>query len=189
MATTRIGISGWRYAPWRGTFYPKDLPQRAELEYASAHLSAIEINGSFYSLQRPQSYASWYADTPEDFMFAVKGPRYITHMKRLRDVEVPLANFLASGVLNLKDKLGPVLWQFPPNFKYDRERFEAFLGLLPRDTQEAAAIARKADARHSCRTCRPWRKRGCRDSMRASGSGCLRRRERPRVSLTGSRTR
>jgi uncharacterized protein YecE (DUF72 family) len=146
MATTRIGISGWRYAPWRGTFYPKDLPQRAELEYASAHLSAIEINGSFYSLQRPQSYASWYADTPEDFMFAVKGPRYITHMKRLRDVEIPLANFLASGVFNLKDKLGPVLWQFPPNFKYDRKRFEAFLSLLPRDTQEAASIARKRDA-------------------------------------------
>src|ERR1700730_15012927 len=146
MAMTRIGISGWRYAPWRGTFYPKDLPQRAELEYASAHLSAIEINGSFYSLQRPESYAGWYADTPADFMFAVKGPRYITHMKRLRDVEIPLANFLASGVFNLKDKLGPVLWQFPPNFKYDRERFEAFLSLLPRDMQEAASIARKRDA-------------------------------------------
>jgi uncharacterized protein YecE (DUF72 family) len=127
MATTRIGISGWRYAPWRGTFYPKDLPQRAELEYASAHLPVIEINGSFYSLQRPQSY-------------------YITHMKRLRDVEIPLANFLASGVFNLKDKLGPILWQFPPNFKYDRERFEAFLSLLPRDTYAAAAIAHKRDA-------------------------------------------
>jgi uncharacterized protein YecE (DUF72 family) len=147
MATTRVGISGWRYAPWRGTFYPPGLPQRSELEYASAHLPAIEINGSFYSLQRPQNYASWYADTPDDFVFAVKGPRYITHMKRLRDVEIPLANFLASGVFNLKDKLGPILWQFPPNFKYDRERFEAFLSLLPADTGEAAAIARKRDAR------------------------------------------
>jgi uncharacterized protein YecE (DUF72 family) len=146
MATTRVGISGWRYAPWRGSFYPKDLPQRAELEYASAHLPVIEINGSFYSLQRPQSYASWYADTPEDFVFAVKGPRYITHMKRLRDIEIPLANFLASGVFNLKDKLGPFLWQFPPNFKYDGERFETFLGMLPRDTEEAADIARKRDA-------------------------------------------
>jgi uncharacterized protein YecE (DUF72 family) len=146
MATTRIGISGWRYAPWRGTFYPQGLPQRAELEYASAHFPAIEINGSFYSLQRPQSYASWYADTPEDFVFAVKGPRFITHMKRLRDIEIPLANFLASGVFNLKEKLGPILWQFPPNFKYDRERFEAFLDLLPRNTDEAAAIARKRDA-------------------------------------------
>jgi uncharacterized protein YecE (DUF72 family) len=109
MATTRIGISGWRYTPWRGTFYPHGLPQRAELEYASAHFPVIEINGSFYSLQRPQSYASWYADTPEDFVFAVKGPRYITHMKRLRDIEIPLANFLASGVFNLKEKLGPIL--------------------------------------------------------------------------------
>jgi uncharacterized protein YecE (DUF72 family) len=146
MATTRIGISGWRYTPWRGTFYPKDLPQRAELEYASAHLPVIEINGSFYSLQRPQNYASWYANTPDDFIFAVKGPRFITHMKRLRDVEVPLANFLASGVFNLKEKLGPILWQFPPNFKYDRERFEAFLNLLPGGTQEAAALARKRDS-------------------------------------------
>jgi uncharacterized protein YecE (DUF72 family) len=147
MATTRIGISGWRYDPWRGTFYPKDLPQRAELEYASALLPVIEINGSFYSLQRPQSYASWYADTPADFMFTVKGPRYITHMRRLRDVAVPLANFLASGLFNLKEKLGPILWQFAPNFKYDLERFEAFLKLLPHDTQSAAEVARKHDDR------------------------------------------
>ena len=147
MARTRIGISGWRYEPWRGTFYPKGLPQRAELEYASEHLPAIEINGSFYSLQRPASYASWYADTPADFMFAVKGPRFITHMKRLRDVEAPLANFLASGLFNLKEKLGPILWQFPPNFKYDRERFEAFLRLLPHDTCTAAMVARKHDDR------------------------------------------
>jgi uncharacterized protein YecE (DUF72 family) len=152
MATTRIGISGWRYAPWRGTFYPKDLPQRAELEYASTHLPTIEINGSFYSLQRPQSYASWYADTPADFMFAVKGPRYITHMRRLRDVGTPLANFLASGVFNLAEKLGPILWQFPPNFKYDRELFKAFLKLLPHDTQQAAAIARRHDERMKGRT-------------------------------------
>jgi uncharacterized protein YecE (DUF72 family) len=149
MATTRtrIGISGWRYEPWRGTFYPKDLPQRAELEYASAHLPVIEINGSFYSLQRPESYASWYEDTPEDFMFSVKGPRFITHMKRLKDVEAPLANFLASGVFNLKEKLGPILWQFPPNFSFEPERFEAFLKLLPHDTEEAAGIARDHDDR------------------------------------------
>src|SRR3984893_14113694 len=146
MASIRIGISGWRYTPWRGVFYPKNLAQQAELHYASRVLNTIEINGSFYSLQRPQSYARWYADTPDDFMFTVKGPRYITHMRRLREVEEPLANFLASGLFNLGDKLGPVLWQFPPNFKYDRERFEAFLSLLPRDTQEAASIARKRDA-------------------------------------------
>src|SRR5687767_4505265 len=112
-AQLRIGISGWRYAPWRGTFYPKDLAQRRELEYASRCLSSIEINGSFYSLQRPSSYEQWYRETPDDFVFTVKGGRYITHMKRLKDVEIATANFLASGVLALKEKLGPILWQFP----------------------------------------------------------------------------
>ena len=145
MATTRVGISGWRYDPWRGTFYPKDLPQRAELEYASSRLPVIEINGSFYSLQRPQSYSSWYADTPADFMFTVKTPKFITHVRRLRDVERPLANFLASGVFNLKEKLGPLLWQLPPFFKFDPERLEAFLKLLPHDTEQAAAVARNHD--------------------------------------------
>ena len=145
MAITRIGISGWRYEPWRGTFYPKDLPQKSELEYASTHLPVIEINGSFYSLQRPQSYASWYAATPADFMFTVKAPRYITHIRRLKEVEAPVANFLASGLFNLKEKLGPILWQFPPNFKFDAERFETFLKLLPHDTGAAAKIAAKHD--------------------------------------------
>ena len=145
MATIRIGISGWRYKPWRGTFYPKRLPQHQELKFASSILRTIEINGSFYSLQRPASYAKWYADTPQDFEFTVKGPRYITHMLRLRDVEAPLANFLASGLFNLRDKLGPVLWQFPPNFKYDRERMARFLALLPRDTETALALARGRD--------------------------------------------
>lgn len=142
----RIGISGWRYAPWRGTFYPKGLPQRAELEFASAALSSIEINGSFYSLQRPASYASWYGETPEEFVFSVKGPRYITHMKRLKDIEKPMANFFASGIFNLREKLGPILWQFPPNFAFDEGRMRAFLDLLPRDTASAAALARKRDA-------------------------------------------
>ena len=141
----RVGISGWRYAPWRGTFYPKDLPQRQELHYASRILPVIEINGSFYALQRPESYAKWYADTPKDFMFSVKGPRYITHMRRLKEVEKPLANFFASGLFNLREKLGPILWQFPPDFKYDKERMRAFLALLPRDTAAAAVIARKRD--------------------------------------------
>jgi uncharacterized protein YecE (DUF72 family) len=142
----RVGISGWRYAPWRGTFYPKDLPQRDELRYASNILPIIEINGSFYALQRPESYAKWYAETPADFIFSVKGPRYITHMRRLRDVERPLANFFASGLFNLREKLGPILWQFPPDFKYDKERMRAFLALLPRDTAAAAVIARKREA-------------------------------------------
>jgi uncharacterized protein YecE (DUF72 family) len=143
MAQIRIGVSGWRYAPWRGAFYPQGLPQHAELKYASAVFPSIELNGSFYSLQRPENYAEWYADTPGGFVFAVKGGRYITHMKRLRDIEVPLANFLASGVLNLREKLGPILWQFPPHFRYDRERMQRFLDVLPRNTRQASALARK----------------------------------------------
>ena len=138
----RIGISGWRYAPWRGVFYPQALPQRCELSYASRVFSTIEINGSFYSLQSPQSYAAWYADTPADFVFAVKGPRFITHMKRLREVRRPLANFLASGVLELREKLGPILWQFPSSFRFEPERFGAFFGLLPKDTGAALRLAR-----------------------------------------------
>ncbi len=138
----RIGISGWRYEGWRSNFYPEGLPQRRELEYASSLLPTIEINGSFYSLQRPEYYDQWYAETPDDFVFSVKGGRYITHIRRLRDFETPLANFLASGVLGLRDKLGPVLWQFPPTFKFDRPRFEAFLGALPHDTEAALAMAR-----------------------------------------------
>jgi uncharacterized protein YecE (DUF72 family) len=139
----RIGISGWRYEPWRGVFYPEDLPQRDELKYAASHFSAIEINGSFYSLQRPESYAQWYADTPPEFVFAVKGGRFITHMLKLREVEVPLANFFASGIFNLHEKLGPILWQLPPNLKYDRSRLEPFLALLPQDTSKALRLARR----------------------------------------------
>jgi uncharacterized protein YecE (DUF72 family) len=108
-----VGISGFRYAAWRGVFYPKGLPQADELAFAAEHFDSIELNGSFYSLQRPELYARWHAETPRDFLFAVKGGRFITHMKRLLDVETPLANFFASGVLRLEQKLGPVLWQFP----------------------------------------------------------------------------
>ncbi|NMR21072.1 DUF72 domain-containing protein [Cellulomonas fimi] len=147
MAAVRVGISGWRYAPWRGSFYPRGLPQRAELEYASAHLNSIEINGSFYSLQRPASYQAWYAQTPPGFVFAVKGPRFVTHMKKLADVEAPLANFFASGVLALGDKLGPVLWQLPPMLGFDAARLAAFFDLLPRTTADAARLATRHDAR------------------------------------------
>jgi uncharacterized protein YecE (DUF72 family) len=139
----RIGISGWRYAPWRGAFYPDDLPQRAELAYASRKFRTIEINGSFYSLQRPEFYARWSAETPQGFVFSVKGPRYVTHMLRLRNVEAALANFFASGVANLGDKLGPVLWQLPPTLRFDAQQLDAFLELLPRDTEQATAIARR----------------------------------------------
>jgi uncharacterized protein YecE (DUF72 family) len=128
----RIGISGWRYEPWRGVFYPKDLPQRRELEFAARHFPTLEINGSFYSLQRPEYYRQWYRQTPPGFVFAVKGSRYITHMKRLRDIDKPLKRFFASGVFELRDKLGPFLWQFPPHFPYQRDRFASFFERLPR---------------------------------------------------------
>src|SRR5438874_985651 len=148
----RIGISGWRYAPWRGVFYPVDLPQRRELEFASRALPSIEINGSFYSLQRPEHYARWYADTPDDFVFSVKGPRFITHMLKLRGVETALANFFASGVANLRDKLGPFLWQLPPMLGYDAERLENFFALLPRDTEAARSLAYRHNDKVAGRT-------------------------------------
>ncbi|HEX4883370.1 MAG TPA: DUF72 domain-containing protein [Casimicrobiaceae bacterium] len=146
-ARARIGISGWRYPPWRGTFYPPGLPQRRELEHAAACFDTIELNGSFYSLQTPQAYAGWHAATPDGFVFAVKGPRFVTHMKQLIDVEVPLANFFASGVANLRGKLGPFLWQLPPRMRFDEAKLDAFCALLPRDTAQAAALAARHDRR------------------------------------------
>ena len=146
MARIRIGISGWRYPPWRGVFYPKDLVQRDELRYASRHFSSIELNGSFYSLQTPHSYARWREQTPRGFVFAVKAPRFITHVKRLRGVGVPLANFFASGVFALEDKLGPILWQFPASVHYDHDLFARFFEGLPRDTQTASRLAASHDA-------------------------------------------
>ncbi len=122
-----IGISGWKYKGWRGIFYPEKLPQRRELEFASRTFDTIELNGSFYSLQLPGSFAQWNAETPQDFTFSVKGSRYITHMLRVRDVEGALANFFAQGLLRFGPKLGPILWQFPPNFKFEPERLELFL--------------------------------------------------------------
>jgi uncharacterized protein YecE (DUF72 family) len=145
MRQTRIGISGWTYGPWRGVFYPKELSQKRELEYASRQFNSIEINGSFYSLQRPSSYQAWYDATPDGFVFSVKGGRFITHMKKLKEVETATANFFASGVLKLKEKLGPILWQFPPGFAFNEKRFEEFFELLPKTTTEAAALARKHD--------------------------------------------
>jgi uncharacterized protein YecE (DUF72 family) len=147
MGAIYIGISGWRYAPWRGVFYPEGLAQHRELEYASRQLPTIEINGSFYSLQRPESYAAWYEATPPGFVFSVKGNRFLTHVLRLRGIDAPLANVLAQGVFELREKLGPMLWQFPPNFKFDPERMEHFLGLLPHDTETALEMARHHEPR------------------------------------------
>jgi uncharacterized protein YecE (DUF72 family) len=142
-----IGISGWRYAPWRGEFYPRGLPERDELKYAAECFPTIELNGSFYSLQRPEYYERWYAQVPSQFVFAIKGSRYITHMLRLRNVETALANFFASGVLALDDKLGPFLWQLPPTLKLDTAQLARFLTLLPRTTKHAARLARRHDER------------------------------------------
>jgi uncharacterized protein YecE (DUF72 family) len=165
-ADIRIGISGWRYEPWRGVFYPEKLPQRRELEYASRMLPTIEINGSFYSLQTPESYAQWHADTPDDFVFAVKAPKYITHIRRLKEIETPLANFFANGLFELKNKLGPILWQFPPQMPFKPERFEAFFAQLPRDTDQAAEIAARHDHRVEGRTSlEPERKRKLRHAV------------------------
>ncbi|KAB7771992.1 DUF72 domain-containing protein [Xanthomonas maliensis] len=141
----RIGISGWRYPRWRGTFYPDGLLQRRELAYAAQCFPSIEINGSFYSLQRPESYQRWHDETPEDFVFALKGPRFVTHMKRLRNCEQALANFFASGVLRLGPKLGPILWQLPPNLAFDADVLDAFLASLPRDSERALALARRRE--------------------------------------------
>jgi uncharacterized protein YecE (DUF72 family) len=148
----RIGISGWRYEPWRGVWYPEGLPQRRELEFCGLHFPTVEVNGSFYSLQRPEYYDEWYRDTPPGFVFSLKGSRYITHLLRLKNIEKPLANFFASGIFNLRDKLGPFLWQFPPMFRFDPGRLEAFFALLPRDTEEALALARRRDARMTGRS-------------------------------------
>ena len=144
-ASVNIGISGWRYAPWRGVFYPRGLPQRNELAYASSLFPSIEINGSFYSLQRPSSYGAWSEAVPSHFQFSVKAPRFITHIRRLREIETPLANFFASGVLRLGAKFGPVLWQFPPSFRYDPEKMEAFFRLLPKTSAAAAELALEHD--------------------------------------------
>ena len=137
----RIGISGWRYAGWRGVFYPPKLPQRSELSFAANNFTSIEINGTHYSLQKPEYFALWATETPDDFVFAIKGSRFITHMKKLRNVEEPLANFFAQGVLRLGKKLGPVLWQFSPQFVFEPVKLETFFKMLPRTMKQAAQLA------------------------------------------------
>jgi uncharacterized protein YecE (DUF72 family) len=147
VGTVRIGIAGWTYPPWRGVFYPEKLTQKLELTYAANAFRSIEINGTFYSLQKPSSFQRWAAETPDDFVFSLKGPRFLTHIRRLKDAEEPLANFFASGVLALGRKLGPVLWQLPPSFRFQPEVIESFLELLPHNTTEASTLALKRDKR------------------------------------------
>ena len=143
----RVGLSGWTYKSWRGRFYPEGLPHKRELAHVGSIFPTVEINGTFYSMQRPDSFARWAELTPDDFVFAVKGPRFLTHMKRLNDPVAPLGNFIASGVLRLGPKLGPVLWQLPPTFHFNPDKLAAFFRLLPRDTHAAAACGRRHDHR------------------------------------------
>jgi len=141
----RVGISGWRFDGWRGTFYPEDLLQKRELEFASRKLNSIELNGTFYSTQKPQSFQSWRKDTPDDFVFSIKGSQFITHIRKLENVEGALANFLAQGMLCLGKKLGPILWQLPPQTSFNAEKIEAFLKLLPHTHRQAATYAKQRD--------------------------------------------
>lgn len=147
MGTIYVGVSGWSYEDWHGPFYPEGLSKKDELYYVSRKLDSVEVNGSFYALVKPETYRHWYEQTPSRFLFAVKGSRFITHNKKLKDAEVPLANFFASGLLALGNKLGPILWQLPAKLTFDRERVDSFLGLLPHDTEQAVRLGRKHDER------------------------------------------
>ncbi len=142
VANIRVGISGWTYPDWRGPFYPDEIIIKDELKYASHSFNSIEINGTFYALQKPHTFEKWYDETPEGFQFAVKAPKYVTHERRLKDVRTPIANFFASGLLALKEKLGPILWQLPPSLKFDAERLENFLSLLPHTTEDACELGK-----------------------------------------------
>ena len=157
--TVRVGLSGWTYKSWRGRFYPEGLPHKRELAHVGSIFPTVEINGTFYSMQRPDSFGRWAELTPDDFVFAVKGPRFLTHMKRLNDPVAPLGNFIASGLLRLGPKLGPILWQLPPNFHFNADKLEAFFRLLPRDTRAAAACGRRHDHRLKARA---WLRPGAR---------------------------
>ncbi len=141
-----IGVSGWSYKNWRGAFYPADLPVKRQLAYVSARMNSLEINGSFYSLLTPKAYRNYRETTPQNFSCAVKGSRFITHLKRLKEVRTPLANFFASGILELEEKTGPILWQLPKG-KFEPERLDAFLDMLPKDTDQSVQLARQHDDR------------------------------------------
>jgi uncharacterized protein YecE (DUF72 family) len=127
----RVGIGGWVFKPWRGEFYPEGLAQARELEYASRKLTAIEINGTFYSTQKPESFRKWAAETPDGFVFSLKAPRFATHRRVLAEAGESIERFFSSGVTELKGKLGPILWQFHPGKKFEPDDFAAFLALLP----------------------------------------------------------
>ena len=147
-AAVRVGIGGWVFPPWRGEFYPKGLVQAQELSHASRRVTAIEINGTFYGSQKPASFRRWHDETPDDFVFSVKGPRFVTHRRDLATAGPSLDRFFASGVLELRAKLGPILWQFAPFLRFDEVAFSAFLALLPRDI-DGRALRHVVEVRHA----------------------------------------
>ncbi len=142
-----IGVGGWVFEPWRDNFYPKGLPQKRELEYASTHLTAIEVNGTYYGSQKPESFRKWHDETPGGFVFALKGPRFATNRRVLAEAGDSIARFFDSGVTELKNKLGPINWQFMPTKKFDAGDFEAFLKLLPKKV-DGRAIRHAVEVRH-----------------------------------------
>jgi uncharacterized protein YecE (DUF72 family) len=169
-----VGVSGWSYGGWRGPFYPADLPARRQLEYVGRRFNSVEVNASFYGLLKPETCRAWYAAVPRGFRFAVKGSRFITHGKKLRDVEIPLANFFASGILLLGEKLGPIVWQLDRHRAIDPGRLETFLRLLPRDTEAAARLAGRHDHRLRGRSwTRTDRRRPLRHALEVRHEGSL----------------
>ena len=152
MSSIRVGIGGWTYEPWRHTFYPQDLPARRELEFASRQVTAIEVNGTYYSTMRPDTFAKWHDETPDDFMFALKANRYATNRRVLAEAGESVDRFLASGPARLGAKLGPILWQFHPSKRFDAADFGAFLGLLP-DELDGRPLRHVLDVRHASFLC------------------------------------
>jgi uncharacterized protein YecE (DUF72 family) len=146
-AGIRVGIGGWTFEPWRGTFYPEDLTQKRELEYASRALTSIEVNGTFYGSQSPATFAKWHDETPDDFIFSLKAPRFATNRRVLADAGESIERFFKSGVLELQDKLGPINWQFATTKQFDPDDFERFLKLLPAKV-EGRAIRHALEVRH-----------------------------------------
>ncbi|MDR3386256.1 MAG: DUF72 domain-containing protein [Rudaea sp.] len=148
----RVGIGGWIYAPWRKNFYPDGLAQRRELEYASRQLSVIEINSTWYGAQKPATYAKWRSETPEGFVFSLKAPRYATEAMRLAGVGKLVTDFVSGGLAELGDRLGPILWQFPPSRRFERDDFAALLDLLPREL-EGRPLRHVLEVRHTSFLC------------------------------------
>ena len=144
----RVGVGGWTFEPWRGSFYPEGLAQKRELEFASRALTTIEVNGTYYGSQKPESFRKWHDETPEDFVFSLKAPRFATNRKVLAEAGESIARFFASGVLELRDKLGPINWQFMATKKFEPEDFAAFLALLPKSV-EGRAIRNVVEVRHA----------------------------------------